>query len=247
MRIRFVIICINAASGSVCIDRWIYDCTYDLLALLGSGSGSSGGGGGSGSGLHSRSKPAVIELASGNLLLHPHEYLLDGLVAGLPAGELLKHSRVLGKPLDVLEEAAEIGHFSHTLLAAIFVDEFEATSGLGELESSVVLGDHFLHPLHGVIVIDLACLSVSDELLPLLDSSGLDEAVDVGIAHFLCNVVYVVEDLVDVGLRLLHVGVVLCLFVLVSLLLCLVVALFLSLLSLELSLEVVMELFHGST
>merc|ERR1719272_1496465 len=219
---------------------------YDLLALLGGGGGCNGGGGG-GSGLHSRSKPAVIELASGNLLLHPHEYLLDGLVAGLPAGELFKHSRVLGKPLDVLEEAAEVGDFSHTLSTTVFVDEFEATSGLSELESSAVLGDHFLHLLHGVIVIDLACLSVSDELLPLLDSGGLDEAVDVGIAHFLCNVVYVVEDLVDVGLRLLHVGVVLCLFVLVSLLLCLVVALFLLLLSLELSLKVVMELFHGRT
>merc|ERR1711865_1233389 len=200
MRIRFVIICINAASGSVCIDRWIYDCTYDLLALLDSGSGSSGGGGSSASGLHSRSKPAVIELASGDLLLHPQEYLLDGFVAGLPAGELFKHSRVLGKPLDVLEEAAEVGHFSHTLSTAVFVDEFEATSGLSELECSIVLGDHFLHLLHCIIVIDLACLSVSDELLPLLDSGGLDEAVDVGIAHLLCDVVHVVEDLVDMGL-----------------------------------------------
>merc|ERR1712127_985746 len=98
--------------SDIYIDRWIYDCTYDLLALLGSGSGSR---------LHSRSKPAVIELASGNLLLHPHEYLLDGLVAGLPAGELFKHSRVLGKPLDVLEEAAEVGHFSHTLSTTVFV------------------------------------------------------------------------------------------------------------------------------
>merc|ERR1740117_1442243 len=228
------------------IYRWIYDCTYDLLALLGSGSGSSGGGS-SGSGLHSRSKPAVIELASGNLLLHPHEYLLDGLVAGLPAGELFKHSRVLGKPLDVLEEAAEVGHFSHTLSTTVFVDEFEATSGLGELESSAVLGDHLFHLLHGVIVIDLACLSVSDELLPLFDSGGLDEAVDFGIAHLLCNVVHVVEDLVDLGLSPFRVSVVLRLLVLVSLLLCLVVALFLLLLSLELSLEVVMELFHGRT
>merc|ERR1719162_2790055 len=144
--------------------------------------GSSGGGSsGSGGGLHGLGHPPVVELA----FLDPQKYLLGGLLVSLPLRELLEHRGVLGKPLDVLEEAAEVGEFIHTLLATVLVDEFKSVRGFGKLEGGRGLSDDIFHLAHGIVIVELAFLSVSEELLPLRHCARLEEVVDVLFTHLL--------------------------------------------------------------
>merc|ERR1711966_154977 len=163
-------------SGNALVLRSSSDSSLGSGSSLGGGSGSDGGFGGVGGlarrsrgSLHGLAEPAQIDFSSLGLLLDGGHCVLNGDLVVLPVREELEDGGVLREPLDVTKQATKVCDFCDALVTTIFFDEYKGLRSFGELESSGFLREDSLHLVHGILVVDLAFLSVSEELLPLLD------------------------------------------------------------------------------